>query len=220
MVKRIGIAVAVLGLIFAVVKYFSNKSVEAAVAAQPVFKTTAIEIADKGNKSEAFLSPYLNQVIALDGILCEYYSVADGECFLELTAGVQKDSCFVVARPLVVNTLTSQQQWSACDSAMVRTHNLYNLQEHHHKLFVKVELAFMDEVNLQKFSYNKKCNFYNRYYNENTHRLENFCIDKVSLKAKLNAIKVLGDSTYLSFNEGVLLTQEKLNHSAHYRKRL
>lgn len=218
--KRTAIVVTVVVMLFISIKYCSDKSIKQAQEAQPVFKTTAAEIASKGPQINDFLKPYVNQVIALDGVICEYYNVSDGQCLLELTAGVQEDTCFRVYRSLVVNKLGLKSNWSPCDSSMALTHNLHNLQEQKHHLFINVPLLYIEDALLHEFVYSKSCVDYNRSYKRNDHHLENFCNNKVFVKAKLNSIKVLGDSTYLSFENGILLGQEKLKLTTNYKKRL
>lgn len=218
--KKFGIIVVIVGLIFISIKYCSDKNIEHAQKEKPVFKTSAAEIAAKGPKVTDFLNPYINQVISLDGIICEYYNTSDGQCFLQLTAGVQQDTCFMVYRSLAISELAEVKDWTACDSSMALIHNLHNLQEQKRHIFINVPLLYIEDAQLQEFVYSKSCVNYNRSYKRSDHHLENFCNNKVFVKAKLSSIKVMGDSTYLSFEDGILLGQERIKLKTNYKKRL
>lgn len=143
--------------------------------------------------------------IEMDGYICDYFESSDGDYYLELTAAVQTDSSVAIARTLNALNLVKGEIWSPCDSSMYRVQQLYNFQESATKLFIHADVIdFMPGVDMGKLNYNQPCRYYHgkqkRYYQQ----LQNFCYNNVSLKARVQSVKAVGDSLYVSLDNGIV----------------
>jgi hypothetical protein len=201
-----GLIVVLLCLGFAVRQFFAHlhsKALDEARSAQTSATYNSKQLIEESEALDG-LAQFTSQYVEIEAYVCDYFESSDGQFFMDLTAAYQGDTSVVIAQHLDALHFTAMDDLEACDSSIIRTATLYNFQEASKKIFINAEIIDQEHADLaNQLIYNKPCKFYKSKQKRHYHRLENFCYNYIKVKGRLNHVKSVGDSVYISMDRAI-----------------
>ncbi len=183
---------------FQVKEYFYRKHVEKQEIA---LVTTCFEFGELIKKEP---KAYLEKYIQLEGVLLNIEH-ADGGSYIYFTSGFQTDTSYLVGKPVLWTKFSPTRKLSECDSTMLVYGKLYNIQEAAQQITFAGDL--INDDSLTHFKYIPACEEHTRFHTY--YSLENFCMNKVVVKARLDQITQTDEGIKVDLSNVLIISKTR-----------
>lgn len=201
-----GLVIVVIGWYFAKTYYYTaNVKSEKAV-----FFSTAHEFAEIANINPNKIKNLISQYVELEGVVTNVIH-SDGEDLIVFTSGIQTDSSFEVGMPVIWEDFLTKNAETPCDSLIFNYGKIYRLKASKLPIIFKGDaINGLDTV--ANIKYYNKCHTQSGL--KSNYFLENFCLEKIKVKAKLEAIKTTEKGIEVQLSNILILEKTPLNKTA------